>query len=83
MSDRTLQIRRLPDDVYESLAFRARRQGRSLAQQAVADLRSIAEAAAPSRRRAVVERVLADLAKGPRSEVVPPPEELLREDRGR
>lgn len=85
MSDKTLQIRRLPDDVYERLAFRAQRQGRSLAQQAVVDLRTMSEAEASggSRRRAVVQRILADLEERPPRVLVPAPEELVREDRGR
>jgi len=85
MSDKTLQIRRLPDDVYERLSFRAQRQGRSLAQQAVVDLRTVseAEASAGSRRRAVVQRILADLEERSPRTLVPAPEELVREDRGR
>lgn len=85
MSDKTLQIRRLPDDVYERLSFRAQRQGRSLAQQAVIDLRSVseAEATAGSRRRAVVQRILADLEERQSPTLVPPPEDSVREDRGR
>ena len=39
----SLQIRDLPDDVYQSLAFRAEREHRSLAQQAVVELRRIPE----------------------------------------
>jgi plasmid stability protein len=37
----SLQIRDLPDDLYQALSFRARQQHRSLAQQAVVELRRI------------------------------------------
>jgi plasmid stability protein len=85
MRDKTLQIRRLPDDVYERLAFRARRQGRSLAQQAVADLRTVSEteASGGSRRQGLVQRILTELAERQPRTLVPAPEELVREDRGR
>jgi plasmid stability protein len=35
----SLQIRDLPDDVYQAFAFHAQQEHRSLAQQAVAELR--------------------------------------------
>ena len=39
----SLQIRDLPDDVYQALALRAEREHRSLAQQAIVELRRIPE----------------------------------------
>lgn len=85
MSGKTLQIRRLPDDVYETLALRAQREGRSLAQQAVADLRRVGEAEGMDRRRrqAILDRVREQLEQETRRPMVPAPEELVREDRER
>jgi hypothetical protein len=48
---RTLQIRNLPDHLYEALALRAEREGRSLAQQAVHELGKLPEVEARARRR--------------------------------
>ncbi len=53
----SLQIRDMPENVYEALAERARRQRRSLAQQAVSDLSRIEELEARQRREVVVERL--------------------------
>jgi hypothetical protein len=55
----SLQIRDMPEDLYEALAERARRQRRSLAQQAVADLSRIEELEARQRRELTVERLRA------------------------
>jgi antitoxin FitA len=80
---RTLQIRNLPDDVYEALRWRAERAGRSLAQQAIADLRLVPETAARERRHGIVQRLRSDIAvRGERS-AHPSPESLIREDRDR
>jgi plasmid stability protein len=78
----SLQIRDLPDDVYQALAFRAEREHRSLAQQAVVELRRIPELIARERRRQVVEAIRRDLSE-PRPALTPPPEDLVREDRER
>ena len=78
----SLYIRNLPDDVYQALALRAEREHRSLAQQAVIDLRRVLRLAGLDRRRQVVEQIREDLQRhaGP---LVPTPEELLRADRER
>jgi plasmid stability protein len=75
----SLQIRELPDDVYEALADRARRQGRSLAQQAVAELRKMTELAAADRRRHTLD-LLAQPGKA-EHRALPDPVDLIREDR--
>jgi antitoxin FitA len=75
----SLQIRDMPDDVYEALAERARRQRRSLAQQAVADLSRLEETEARSLRQATVER----LRKKPRRSNVSDPVRIVRKDRER
>lgn len=79
----SLQIRKLPQDVYESLAFRARLESRSLAQQAIADLKQLSEAELRDRRHRVIEQLREKLARpNPRS--LPfSPEEAIRKDRSR
>ena len=78
----SLQIRELPDDLYQALAFRAEQEHRSLAQQAVAELRRIPELTGAERRRRVLEHINSTLddSGGP---LVPAPEALVREDRER
>lgn len=79
----SLQIRNLPDDVYEALRLRADREHRSLAQQAVVELRKMPEVGRRDRRRAVLEKARERLEEeGPRFLPVPP-EDLVREDRDR
>jgi plasmid stability protein len=76
----SLQIRDLPDDVYRALAERAEREGRSLAQQALHELRRMPELEARERRRALVER-LRRREPDARLERGPDPVALIREDR--
>ena len=78
----SLQIRDLPDDLYQSLSFRARQEHRSLAQQAVAELRRSPALTAAERRRAVIANIRETLVK-PEVPMTPSPEELVREDRER
>jgi plasmid stability protein len=76
----SLQIRDLPDDVYRALALRAEREGRSLAQQALHELRKMPELVARERRRAAVES-LRGRSPDPRLAHAPDPVTLIREDR--
>jgi hypothetical protein len=79
----SLQIRDLPDDIYETLSHRASREGRSLAQQAIAELRKVPELEARQRRLETLDRIRERLDEaGPRS-FSRPPEVLIREDRER
>ena len=78
----SLQIRDLPDDLYQILAFRARQEHRSLAQQAVVELRRIQTLTAVERRQAMIARIRATLQK-PETALSPSPEDLVREDRER
>lgn len=78
----SLQIRDLPDDLYQALAFRARQEHRSLAQQAVTELRRIPALTAGKRRQAVIVRIRTTLQK-PVVPLSPSPEALVREDRER
>lgn len=79
----SLQIRELPDDIYEALVRRARAEGRSLAQQAVTELRRLPEVEARGRRRETVDRLLEKLDTSPGPALDPAPEALIREDRER
>ncbi|KAA0251015.1 hypothetical protein FBQ97_14565 [Acidobacteria bacterium ACD] len=77
----SLQIRELPAELYEALALRARLEQRSLAQQAVTELRkSLSDGSA---RRLVLEEVRRRLHEGsPRPRRLSL-EKLVREDRTR
>lgn len=79
----SLQIRELPDDIYEALARRAKDEGRSLAQQAVTELKKLPEVEARRRRQETVSRLLARLEAAPGQALEPSPEELVRQDRER
>jgi plasmid stability protein len=78
----SLQIRDLPDDLYQALAYRARQEHRSLAQQAIAELRRIPALTGGERRKAVTARIRATLQEH-EAALSPSPEDLVREDRER
>jgi antitoxin FitA len=77
----SLQIRDIPEDVYDALAERASRQRRSLAQQAVADLARIPELESRRTRQAVIERLRAFGPVLPKQAL--DPVRIIREDRKR
>lgn len=79
----SLQIRDLPPDIYETLSYRAEREGRSLAQQAIVELRRAQEVERRERRMATVARLRERIARDGHRELHPSPEELIREDRRR
>lgn len=79
----SLQIRELPADVYESLALRAEREGRSLAQQAIIELRKVPELEARQRRMETIEALRGKLSQRAQRPPRMPPEQLIREDRDR
>ena len=79
----SLQIRHLPDDVHEALSRRAAREGRSLAQQAVVELRKLRELERKDRQLEVLARLQQALKDHGTRVLAPPPEVLLREDRRR
>lgn len=79
----SLQIRELPDDLYNSLSLRAEREHRSLAQQALVDLRRALSADKTSRRKRVLAEIRADLAGGVFDAPAHDPEGLIRADRER
>lgn len=80
---RSLQIRDLPEDVYEALSYRAEIEHRSLAQQAIVELRRIPELTARERRLQVLEEIKREIATKPLRHLSPAPEDLIREDRER
>jgi len=77
----SLQIRDIPEDVYDALAERANRQRRSLAQQAVADLARIPELESRRTREAVIEQLRASAPALPKNAL--DPVTIVREDRNR
>lgn len=76
-----LQIRDVPDDVYQGVAAAARAEHRSLSQQAVVELRRALGLGSDDRRRAAIQTLRASGRRLPRSAAAP--EKLLREDRDR
>jgi antitoxin FitA len=76
----TLQIRELPDEVYEALALRAERDRRSLNQQAIIELARMPEVQARQRRVALARRLAGELGDAP---TLTAPEDLIRADRAR
>jgi plasmid stability protein len=78
-----LQIRDLPDDLYAELRREAERSHRSIAQQAIVELRK-AQGLDVSARHATIERLRRATPILPmRTKGVPAPEVLIREDRDR
>lgn len=81
---KSLQIRNLPDEIYQKLSLRAEREGRSLNQQAIVELQlRFQQEGTADRRRQVLEHIGRDLDEGRGRELSPPPEELIRQDRQR
>jgi hypothetical protein len=78
-----LQIRDFPDDLYAELRREAERSHRSIAQQAIVELRK-AQGLETRVRHAAIERLR---SKAPvlsmKDAGVPAPEALIREDRNR
>lgn len=79
----SLQIRNLPDDLYETLAFRAEQAHRSLAQQALIELRSATGGTNTGQRERILETISQDIADLGTRPPLAPPEKLIREDRER
>lgn len=79
----SLHIHELPPDIYEVLRSRAEREGRSLAQQAITDLRKVFGLEARQRRMTTLENLRSRLAESGTPRDLPAPEELIREDRDR
>ncbi len=76
----SLQIRDLPEDVYEALAFRAEAEHRSLAQQAIVELRKIPELTARQLRLAILKDLKKRIETETPAPLFPAAEDLVRED---
>ncbi len=74
-----LQIRDVPDDVYQAVAAAAKAEQRSLSQQAVVELRRALNLETTNRVATTVERLRNSGRRLPPR--APAPEALLREDR--
>jgi plasmid stability protein len=79
----SLQIRDLPDDVYEALAYRAEAEHRSLAQQAIVELRRIPELTARTQRLEILKELRRRIETEKPLPLPRSPEDLVREDRER
>jgi len=76
----SLQIRDLPEDVYEALHFRAASEHRSLTQQALADLTQVVKSRQTGTRKKLLASIRQEISnKAPVEELLP--ENLVREDR--
>jgi antitoxin FitA len=75
----TLQIRDLPEDVYQSIAAAARAEHRSLSQQAVVELRRALGLVGPSRRSGLIDQLRQSKRRLPKKAAIP--ELLIRADR--
>jgi plasmid stability protein len=79
----SLQIRNLPDDLYQTLSLRAEQAHRSLAQQALIELRRATGSANAGQRARILETISQDIAGMGTRTLHAAPEALLREDRDR
>ena len=79
----SLQIRNLPDDLYQTLTLRAEQAHRSLAQQALIELRRATGRENYGQRERILETISRDIAGLGTRTPHAPPEMLLREDRDR
>jgi hypothetical protein len=79
----SLQIRDMPPDVYEALAARAKAENRSMAQQAIVELRRLPELAARETRKQVLAKLRERRRESGLRELSIPAEQLIREDRER
>ena len=79
----SLWIRNLPEEIYLALAARAEAEHRSLAQQAIVELRRISELVARESRLAILREVRRRIATEPMRRLSCSPDILIREDRDR
>jgi hypothetical protein len=79
----TLQIRDLPKNVYDALSAKARREHRSLAQQAIVELKRMPELKARLRREETLEQIRNRLRSKGSQRLPIAPEDMVRVDRNR
>jgi plasmid stability protein len=78
----SLQIRDLPEDIYEALSFRAASEHRSLTQQALADLTQVVKSRQTDVRKKLLAGIRRDISNKELADGLLP-ENLIREDRSR
>jgi plasmid stability protein len=78
----SLQIRDLPDDIYEALSFRATSEHRSLTQQALADLAQVVKSRQTDTRKRLLASIRQEIGHQALAEELLP-ENLIRKDRSR
>lgn len=79
----TLQIRDCPDPLHQLLQLRAKRNHRSLSQQALTDLQEICGGDSRERRREALRDLQVMAKQKPVPRFDPSPEKLIRLDRDR
>ena len=78
-----LQIRDLPEEIYQALLLRAKQEKRSLAQQAVIELSRLSSQARVNRRRLALAAIREEIRNAGYRQLAALPEDLIREDRSR
>jgi hypothetical protein len=79
----SLQIREMPQEVYDALAERAKRERRSLAQQAIVELARIPELTQREEKRRAIDEIRERISAYGTRPLRPSPEDLIRDDRDR
>ena len=79
----SLQIRQVPDDVYNALAFRAALAHRSLTQQTLAELSVAVGCNGKQRRLQVLQKIKQRQAQQALTVAMPDLQEFVRQDRER
>ena len=79
----SLQIRDMPPDLYEALAARAKAENRSMAQQAIVELRRLPELMAQETRQQVLARIHKRRLETGERKLSIPAAVLVREERDR
>ena len=79
----SLHIRNLPEDLYQTLSFRAEQAHRSLAQQALFELRRATGGANTGQRERILEAISQGIAGMGARTLRVPPEGMLRAGRNR
>ena len=79
----SLQIRDLPDAIYRVLSLKARRERRSLAQQAVIELERMSDINVQNRRLEALSDLRERIRREGEKHVSRSPADIVREDRER
>ena len=79
----SLQIRQMPDDIYQALTFRAEQAHRSLTQQALIELKLALGGGGKQRRLQTLQKIRQRTAQQAAPIVIPDLEAGIRQDRER